>query len=69
MAFDTIDHDILISKLKNYGITGANLKRFKNYFTDRKQCVTQDNKTTKTRNITYIYFTSMTYTMLLHLPN
>ena len=52
-AFDTVDHDILISKLKNYGITGTNLKWFKNYLTDRKQCVTHDNKTTKTKIITY----------------
>ena len=52
-AFDTVDHDILISKLKNYGITGTNLNWFKNYLTDRRQCVTQTDRTTKTKKITY----------------
>ena len=36
-AFDTVDHQILISKLKNYGIEGDNLNWFKNYLQNRKQ--------------------------------
>ena len=36
-AFDTVDHQILISKLKNYGIEGNNLNWFKNNFQNRKQ--------------------------------
>ena len=36
-AFDTVDHQILISKLKNYGIEGNNLNWFKNYLQNRKQ--------------------------------
>ena len=50
-AFDTVDHNILISKLKQYGITGANLSWFKNYLTGRKQCVTYDGKLTDTEKI------------------
>ena len=50
-AFDTVDHDILISKLKRYGITGENLNWFKNYLTDRKQCVTYDGLLTETKRI------------------
>ena len=38
-AFDTVDHEILISKLDNYGIRGTNLKWFKDYLTNRKQCI------------------------------
>ena len=36
-AFDTVDHQILISKLKNYGTEGNNLNWFKNYLQNRKQ--------------------------------
>ena len=36
-AFDTVDHQILISKLKNYRIEGNNLNWFKNYLQNRKQ--------------------------------
>ena len=51
-AFDTVDHNILISKLCNYGITDKNLDWFRNYLTDRKQCVNYDHTNTKTRRIT-----------------
>lgn len=51
-AFDTVDHDILISKLENYGVTGTNLSWFKHYLTDRKQCVTYDEFLTETKRIT-----------------
>ena len=30
-VFDTVDNKILISKLKNYGVTGNNLKWFESY--------------------------------------
>ena len=36
-AFDTVDHDILISKLKYYGDCDESLAWFKNYFSGRKQ--------------------------------
>ena len=38
-AFDTVDHEILISKLENYGIKGKTLKWFKSYLSERKQCI------------------------------
>ena len=38
-AFDTVDHQILLSKLKYYGMEDASLSWFSSYLTCRKQCV------------------------------
>ena len=38
-AFDTIDHKILLDKLKYYGIDGIPFQLFKSYLSDRKQYV------------------------------
>ena len=43
-AFDTVDHDILLSKLECYGVCDESLPWFKNYFTGRKQFVHIDSQ-------------------------
>ena len=45
-AFYTVDHKILISKLKNYYVRGNNLKWFESYLNNRKQFIAYNNKYT-----------------------
>ena len=44
-AFDTLNRDILFSKLENYGIRGVALNWIKSYFQNRKQYVQYHNVT------------------------
>ena len=43
-AFDTVDHKILLKKLKKYGVTGEELMWFESYLSNRKQFVKIENK-------------------------
>ena len=50
-AFDTIDHDILIYKLKHYGIDGEPLRWLLSYLTDRKQYIKLEDVTSDLMDI------------------
>ena len=51
-AFDTVNHDILLSKLEHYGIRGTTLKWFKSYLSNRKQYVFHNGESSKLMDIT-----------------
>ena len=41
-AFDCVSHNILIDKLKHFGVDELTLKFFRSYLSNRKQCVSKD---------------------------
>ena len=50
-AFDTLNHDILISKLKHYGVFGVELIFFSSYLSDRGQYVEFLDSVSETQHI------------------
>ena len=46
-AFDTLDHDILLNKLRHYGIRNTELKWFSSYLHDRMQYVEINDTTSE----------------------
>lgn len=52
-AFDTIDHNKLLTKLENYGIRGNCHDLLRNYILNRKQCVNFQNVKSDTAMVEY----------------
>ena len=50
-AFDTINHQILLTKLYHYGMYGTPLKLIHSYLSNRKQCVIFDDILSNTLDI------------------
>ena len=51
-AFDTVDHQILLNKLSNYGFRGPVLELIQSYLTGRKQFVSCNNTISDTLPVT-----------------
>ena len=52
-AFDTVDHALLLTKLRNYGIRGDEHSWFTSYLRDRTQSVSLENVTSDSMDISY----------------
>ena len=52
-AFDTVDHKILLDKLKCYGMPENEITFFSSHFDNRQQCCHVNGMTSSTRKITY----------------
>ena len=48
-AFGKVNHNILLEKLKTYGIQSENLKWFRRYLSNRKQFISYDDSATETK--------------------
>ena len=53
-TFDTVDHNIFLSKLYHYGVKGTSHQRFKSYLTDRQQYTTINHQKLSLSNIKYV---------------
>ena len=50
-AFDTVDHQILLDKLRCYGVSGDQLVFFASYLNNRQQCCNVNGKLSSTKRI------------------
>ena len=51
-AFDTVNHNILLTKMEHYGIRGLALQWFKSYLTNRKQYVYINGESSQLKDVT-----------------
>ena len=54
-AFDTVNHEVLLSKLRCYGIRGQELEFSTSYLSERFQCCNVNGKTSGYREINVVF--------------
>ena len=52
-AFDTVEHDILLTKLEHYGVRGLANDWFKSYLSDRKHFVSMNGHDLNLTSVSY----------------
>ena len=52
-AFDTVDHKILLQKLRVYGLAGKEISWFQSYLEDRRQCCKVNGHLSKLEKINF----------------
>ena len=52
-AFDTVNHNLLFSKLEHYGFRGHSLQLLKSYVSDRRQYTKINNSTSRVNSLNY----------------
>ena len=50
-TFVTVNHNVLLEKLKAYGIHSKNLKWFRSYLSNRKPFISYDDSKTEMKNV------------------
>ena len=65
-VFDTVNHGILLTKLKHYGIRGTSYEWFQSFLCDRLQYIMESHKALSL-DLYCLSYTSMTYTIQLRI--
>ena len=58
-TFDTVNHDILLTKVTSFGIIGSYIDWFNSYLSNRQQYISYDDKNQKSKQLLAVYHTGL----------